>query len=92
MSTEEIPLLTGDDETGEQIEMRNLNLYDSSTSSSSRSTVISRHSTQEESSFGGDASETTSLFSRRKVLMMLGIELKENFQTLIRLSHLSLLA
>ena len=64
MSTEEIPLLTGDDETGEQIEMRNLNLYDSSTSSSSRSTVISRHSTQEESSFGGDASETTSLFSR----------------------------
>ena len=70
MSTEEIPLLTGDDtnpgydETGEQIEMRNLNTDTSTSSSSSRSTVITRHSTQEETSFGGDASETTSLLSR----------------------------
>ena len=69
MSTEEIPLLTGNtnsgyDETGEQIEMENLNTNTSSSSSSSRSTVINRHSAQEETSFGGDASETTSLLSR----------------------------
>ena len=70
MSIEEVPLLTGDDtnpgydETGEQIEMRNLNPYDSSRSGSSHSTVINRHSTQEETSFGGGISDTTSLLSR----------------------------
>ena len=70
MSTEEIPLLTGDDtnpgydETGAQIEMRNLNPYDSSRSGSSHNTVINRHSTQEETSFGGGISNTTSLLSR----------------------------
>ena len=70
MSTEEIPLDTGItnpgyDETGEQIEIRNLNPYDSSRGGSSHSTFIRRHSgTQEETSFGGDASETTSLLSR----------------------------
>ena len=69
MSTEEIPLLTGvdnpgDDEAGEQMEMRNLNPYDSSRSGSSHSTVISRHSTQEETLFGGGISGTTSLHSR----------------------------
>ena len=70
MSTEEIPLDTGItnpgyDETGKQIETRNLNPYDSSRGGSSHSTFIRRHSvTQEETSFGGDASETTSLLSR----------------------------
>ena len=51
------PLLTGDDnigydETGEQIEMKNLNMYDSS---SRRGSVdpTSSNRTQDETSFGG---------------------------------------
>ena len=53
----------GTDETGEQMEMRNLNPYYSSTSSSSRSTIISRHRTDEETSFGGDTTDTTPLIA-----------------------------
>ena len=53
----------GMDETGEQMEMGNLNM-DTSTSSSSRSTVISRHSTQEETSFGSGISDTTPFLPR----------------------------
>ena len=69
MSTEENPFGSGIDnpgmdETGEQIE---INPYDSSRSGGgSRSTIRSLHRTYEETSFGGDASETTSLLSRRR--------------------------
>ena len=72
MSTDENPFDTGVDnpgydEAGENIEMGNLNPYDSSRSGSSHSTVIRHHSgTQEETSFGGDASETDPLLSRMK--------------------------
>ena len=66
MSTEETnPFDTGVsnpgyDETGEQMEMGNLNPYDSS---SRRGSVnpTSLHKTYEETSFGGDASDTTPL-------------------------------
>ena len=69
MSTKENPFGSGIDnpgmdETGEQIE---INPYDSSRSGGgSRSTIRSLHRTYEETSFGGDASETTSLLSRRR--------------------------
>ena len=47
-------------ETGEQIEMENLNPYDSS---SRRGSVdpTGHHRTDEETSFGGDISDTTAL-------------------------------
>ena len=63
------PLLTGDDanpgadETGEQIEMENLNPYDSS---SRRGSVdpTSHHRTYGETSFGGDTTDTTPLIEK----------------------------
>ena len=65
------PLLTGDDanpgadEDIEQIEMENLNPYDSS---SRRGSVdpTSLHRTYEETSFGGDPSETDPLLKQKK--------------------------
>ena len=65
IDTEKIPLLTGVDnpgidETGGQIEMRNLNPYDSS---SRRGSV---DPTYEQTSFGGDTTDTMSLVEARR--------------------------
>ena len=69
IDTEKIPLLTGvdnpdADETGEQMEMRNLNPYDSSRRGSVDPTSL--HKTYEETSFGGDISYTTDLIEKQK--------------------------
>ena len=68
MSTEENPFDTGIDnpgmdETGEHMEIRNLNPYDSS---SRRGSVdpTGHHRTHGEASFGGDISDTTPLIQR----------------------------
>ena len=64
------PLLTGVDnpgydETGEQMEMGNLNTYDSSSRHGSVDPT-GYHRTDEETSFGGEPSGTTSLNEREK--------------------------
>ena len=71
IDTEKIPLLTGvdnpgADETGEQMEMRNLNPYDSSRRGSVDPTSL--HKTYEETSFitGGDTTDTMSLVEARR--------------------------
>ena len=70
MSTEENPFDTGTDnpgmdETGEHMEMGNLNPYDSSSRLGSYNIITSRYSrTHGETPFGGDISETTSLLSQ----------------------------
>ena len=53
------------DETGEQMEMRNLNPYDSSSRCGSVDPT-GHHRTDEETSFGGDKSDTTALIEKER--------------------------
>ena len=95
IDTEKIPLLNGvdnpgADETGEQMEMRNLNPYDSFGVVRLILQVFTKHMKKLHSV------ETQVILrhylGEKKVLTPLGQELRVNFQTIIRLIHHSLLA